>query len=167
MPNLEISLKDFEFLCKRKFTRPQLEEALEYVKGEIDSLEGDVLRIDCKETNRPDLWSAEGIARELAARAGKDVWCEKPMTRTIGEGQKLKEAIQQHGRIFRLNTWFRFEGNFYGLNSPVKPMKKLVDSGLLGWPLKFTVSKHTGFDWKFYWIGKSTHENYLEDYFEL
>ena len=34
-------------------------------------------------------------------------------------------------------------------------MKKVVDSGLLGWPLKFTVSKHTGFDWKFYWVGKT------------
>ena len=36
-----------------------------------------------------------------------------------------------------------------------KPIKKLVDSGLLGWPLKVTISKHTGFDWKFYWIGKT------------
>jgi predicted dehydrogenase len=77
------------------------------------------------------------------------------MTRTIGEGKRLKEAVQQHGRIFRLNTWFRFEGNFYGMNTTVKPMKKVVDSGLLGWPLKFTVSKHTGFDWKFYWVGKT------------
>ena len=77
------------------------------------------------------------------------------MTRTIGEGKRLVEAVQQHGRIFRLNTWFRFESNFYGMNTPVKPIKKLVDSGLLGWPLKVTISKHTGFDWKFYWIGKT------------
>jgi myo-inositol 2-dehydrogenase/D-chiro-inositol 1-dehydrogenase len=26
---------------------------------------------------------------------------------------------------------------------------------LLGWPLKVTISKHTGFDWKFYWVGKT------------
>ncbi|WP_415837234.1 hypothetical protein [Pontibacter korlensis] len=30
------------------------------------------------------------------------------MTRTIGEGKRVVEAVQQHGRIFRLNTWFRF-----------------------------------------------------------
>lgn len=89
-----------------------------------------------------------------AARSGKDIWCEKPMTRTIGEGKKVKEAVAQHGNIFRLNTWFRFDANFYGMNVPVKKIKKLVDTGMLGWPLKVTISKHTGFDWKFYWVGK-------------
>jgi myo-inositol 2-dehydrogenase/D-chiro-inositol 1-dehydrogenase len=89
-----------------------------------------------------------------AARTGKDIWCEKPMTRTIGEGKKVVEAIAQHGNIFRLNTWFRFDSNFYGMNVPVKKIKKLVDSGMLGWPLKVTISKHTGFDWKFYWVGQ-------------
>jgi len=41
------------------------------------------------------------------------------------------------------------------MGTTVKPIKKLVESGLLGWPLKVTVSKHTGFDWKFYWVGKT------------
>ncbi len=109
--------------------------------------------VDIVHVATPPHW--HGIIAADAARAGKDVWCEKPMTRTIGEGKKLVEAVQQHGRIFRLNTWFRFEGNFYGMNTTVKPIKKLVQSGLLGWPLKITVGKHTGFDWKFYWVGKS------------
>jgi predicted dehydrogenase len=109
--------------------------------------------VDIVHVATPPHW--HGIIAADAARAGKDVWCEKPMTRTIGEGKRLVEAVQQHGRIFRLNTWFRFESNFYGMNTPVKPIKKLVDSGLLGWPLKVTVSKQTGFDWKFYWIGKT------------
>ena len=30
------------------------------------------------------------------------------MTRTIGEGKRLMEAVKQNNRIFRLNTWFRF-----------------------------------------------------------
>jgi myo-inositol 2-dehydrogenase/D-chiro-inositol 1-dehydrogenase len=90
-----------------------------------------------------------------AVKAGKDVWCEKPMTRTIGEGRKVEEAVKQYGKMFRLNTWFRFEENFYGMKTTVKPIKKLVQSGLLGWPLKVTISKHTGFDWKFYWIGRT------------
>lgn len=90
-----------------------------------------------------------------AAKAGKDIWCEKPMTRTIGEGVKVKEAVERHGRIFRLNTWFRFHDRFYGMGTTVKPIKKLVDSGLLGWPLKVTVNAATGFDWKFYWVGKT------------
>lgn len=109
--------------------------------------------VDIVHVATPPHW--HGIIAADAARAGKDIWCEKPMTATIGEGKRLVEAVQQHGRIFRLNTWFRFEDRFYGMGTTVKPIKKLVDSGLLGWPLKVTVSKHTGFDWKFYWVGKT------------
>jgi myo-inositol 2-dehydrogenase/D-chiro-inositol 1-dehydrogenase len=112
--------------------------------------------VDIVHIATPPHW--HGIMAADAARAGKDIWCEKPMTRTIGEGKRVVEAVQQHGRIFRLNTWFRFEDNFYGMKTPVKPIKKLVESGLLGWPLTVTVSKHTGFDWKFYWIGKTNLE---------
>ncbi len=107
--------------------------------------------VDIVHIATPPHW--HGIMAADAARAGKDIWCEKPMTKTIGEGKRVVEAVQQHGRIFRLNTWFRFEDNFYGMGTTVKPIKKLVQSGLLGWPLKVTVSRHTGFDWKFYWVG--------------
>lgn len=100
----------------------------------------------------PPHW--HGIMAAEAAKAGKDIWCEKPMTRTIGEGKKVMEAVNAHGRMFRLNTWFRFKDNFYGLGTDVKPLKKVIDSGILGWPLKFTVSGITGYDWKFYWSGE-------------
>ncbi|MRG45442.1 gfo/Idh/MocA family oxidoreductase [Chitinophaga sp. SYP-B3965] len=112
--------------------------------------------VDIVHVATPPHW--HGIIAADAARAGKDIWCEKPMTATIGEGKRLVEAVQQHGRIFRLNTWFRFSDRFYGMGTTVEPIKKLVNSGLLGWPLKVTVSKHTGFDWKFYWVGKTNLE---------
>lgn len=110
--------------------------------------------VDIVHIATPPHW--HGIMAADAARAGKDIWCEKPMTRTIGEGRRVVEAVQQHGRIFRLNTWFRFDDVFYGMGTPVKPIKKLVDSGMLGWPLKVTVGRGTGFDWKFYWVGKTS-----------
>ena len=109
--------------------------------------------IDIAHIASPPHW--HGIMAADAAKAGKDIWCEKPMTRTIGEGIKVKEAVERHGRIFRLNTWFRFKDSFYGMGTTVEPIKKVVDSGLLGWPLKVTVSATTGFDWKFYWVGKT------------
>jgi len=109
--------------------------------------------VDVVHIATPPHW--HGIMAAEAAKAGKDIWCEKPMTRTIGEGKRVMEAVQQNGSIFRLNTWFRFADPFYGLGTPVKPLKKLVQSGLLGWPLKVTISKHTGFDWKFFWVGKT------------
>jgi predicted dehydrogenase len=107
--------------------------------------------IDIVHIATPPHW--HGIMSKAAAEAGKDIWCEKPMTRTIGEGIKVVEAVQKHGRMFRLNTWFRFKDEFYGLGTAVRPLKKLVDSGVLGWPLKVTVSGITGYDWKFYWTG--------------
>ncbi|MGV8878932.1 MAG: Gfo/Idh/MocA family oxidoreductase [Sphingobacteriaceae bacterium] len=108
--------------------------------------------VDIVHIATPPHW--HGIMAAEAARAGKDIWCEKPMTHSIGEGKRVVEAVKQHGRIFRLNTWFRFEDNFYGMGTTVKPIKKLVESGMLGWPLTVTVGKNTGFDWKFYWVGK-------------
>ena len=108
--------------------------------------------IDIVHIATPPHW--HGIIARMAAEAGKDIWCEKPMTRTIGEGIKVAEAVQKHGRMFRLNTWFRFKDQFYGLGTSVKPLKKLIDSGVLGWPLKVTVSGITGYDWKFYWSGE-------------
>lgn len=102
----------------------------------------------------PPHW--HGLMAIDAAYAGKDIWCEKPMTRTIGEGQAVVRAVQRTGRMFRLNTWFRFEGNFYGLGTTVRPLKKLIDSGMLGWPLTVTVGATTGFDWKLQlWQGRT------------
>jgi myo-inositol 2-dehydrogenase/D-chiro-inositol 1-dehydrogenase len=109
--------------------------------------------IDIVHIPTPPHWHA--LISVAAAEAGKDIWCEKPMTRTIGEGQKVAEAVQKYGRIFRINTWFRFEGEFYGSGSTVKPIKKAVQGGFFGWPLKVTVTGATGFDWKFYWVGKT------------
>lgn len=109
--------------------------------------------IDIVHIATPPHW--HGLMAAEAARAGKDIWCEKPMTRTIGEGKRVVEEVNKHGRMFRLNTWFRFKSTFYGLGTDVKPLKKIVASGVLGWPLKVTVSGITGYNWKFYWSGKT------------
>jgi predicted dehydrogenase len=109
--------------------------------------------IDIVHIATPPHW--HGIMAKMAAEAGKDIWCEKPMTRTIGEGKRVVEAVKANGRMFRLNTWFRFTGQFYGLGTTVLPLKKIVSSGVLGWPLKVTISGVTGYDWKFYWSGRT------------
>jgi len=109
--------------------------------------------IDIIHIPTPPHWHA--VMSVAAAEAGKDIWCEKPMARTIGESRKIVEAVQRNNVMFRLNTWFRFRDDFYSFGTTVKPIKKLVDSGLLGWPLRVVVGKSTGFDWKFNWVGKT------------
>ncbi len=107
--------------------------------------------IDIVHIVTPPHW--HGIMAKDAAEAGKDIWCEKPMTRTIGEGQEVVDAVQRNGTIFRLNTWFRFRDVFYGMGTPVKPIKKLVENDVFGGPLKVTINESTGFNWKFIWSG--------------
>lgn len=131
-----------------------LDAAPDKIKGFTDFRDLIAMRdVDIVHIATPPHW--HGIMAVEAAKAGKDIWCEKPMTRTIGEGKRVMEAVKQHGNIFRLNTWFRFADTFYGMGTTVEPIKKLVDSGLLGWPLTVTIGRHTGFDWKFYWVGNT------------
>ena len=101
----------------------------------------------------PPHW--HGCMSVMAANANKDIWCEKPMTRTVGEGKRVMEVVKAKKRIFRLNTWFRFQGNFYGFGTTVKPIRQVVESGLLGkGPIKCTFGGGQGFSWKFYWSGR-------------
>jgi len=112
--------------------------------------------IDIIHIATPPHW--HGLMSMMAAKAGKDIWCEKPMTRTIAEGLGVIDAVEKHGRIFRINTWFRFgrdRNGFYGSGISVQDAKKVVDSGMLGWPLTFNVGKHTGFNWKMNWSGRT------------
>ncbi len=71
MPKIEVSQKDLCSLIGRKLSVEQLAEDVLYAKGELDEADGDTLKIDIKDTNRPDLWSAEGIAREIRGRYKK------------------------------------------------------------------------------------------------
>jgi predicted dehydrogenase len=112
--------------------------------------------IDIVHIATPPHW--HGLISIMAAEAGKDIWCEKPMTRTIAEGLGVIDAVERHGRIFRINTWFRFGRNskgFYGSGISVQDAKKVVASGMLGWPLTFNVGRHTGFNWKMNWSGRT------------
>ncbi len=57
--------------------------------------------IDAVMISTPDHWHT--LISVLAARAGKDVQCEKP-TLTIGEGKILIDTIRKYGRVFQTST---------------------------------------------------------------
>ncbi len=101
----------------------------------------------------PPHW--HGVQSAMAAKAGKDIWCEKPMTRTVGEGKRVMELVKANGRMFRLNTWFRFQSTFYGFGTTVEPIRQIVENGLLGkGPVKCVFGEGQGFTWKFGWSGR-------------
>ncbi len=50
----------------------------------------------------PDHWHA--LCAVHACEAGKDVYCEKPLSLTIWEGQKMVEAVRRYGRVFQTGS---------------------------------------------------------------
>ena len=70
MPTILVDRDDFYRLVGDDYRPVKLEDDLELVKGEdkgVDPVTG-LLRIELNDTNRPDLWSAAGIARQIRAR---------------------------------------------------------------------------------------------------
>jgi hypothetical protein len=53
----------------------------------------------------PDHWHA--LQSVDAAKAGKDVYCEKPISLTIAEGRRLVEVMRTYARVFQTGTQYR------------------------------------------------------------
>jgi len=79
----------------------------------------------------PDHWHAP-ISIE-ALRAGKHVYCEKPMTLTISEGPKVAEAVRASGRTFLVGTQQRSDVRF-------QKACMLVRNGRLGELRRITIT---------------------------
>jgi myo-inositol 2-dehydrogenase / D-chiro-inositol 1-dehydrogenase len=74
----------------------------------------------------PPHWHA--LISIAAAQAGKDVVCEKPMTRFIAEGRAVVNAFKRYGRIFQIGTFGRFNASKSRQNIE---KHKMMQSGIL------------------------------------
>jgi len=66
--------------------------------------------IDAVCISTPDHWHS--IPAIAAANAGKDIFCEKPLSHTLAEGIAMVEATQRNNRIWQTGSWQRSEGLF-------------------------------------------------------
>jgi predicted dehydrogenase len=66
--------------------------------------------IDAVCISTPDHWHS--IPAVEAARAKKDIYCEKPLSHTFAEGVAMVEAVEKNGRIWQTGSWQRSVPNF-------------------------------------------------------
>ena len=79
--------------------------------------------IDAVMVATPDHWHV--IPSVMAAEAGKDVMCEKPLSLTVLEGRILSDAIKKNNRVFQTATENRSDVNYHR-------MMELVRNGRIG-----------------------------------
>lgn len=96
MVTVNFQLKDFERLVGKKFSKEQLEDAVLYAKSELESFDektGEVA-VEIADTNRPDLWSIEGIARSIRPfYGGKPL--ESPKMNASGLQVKIEKSVKE------------------------------------------------------------------------
>ena len=67
--------------------------------------------IDAVVVSTPDHWHV--LPAIAAAKSGKDVFCEKPLSITVLEGRVLSDTIARYGRIFQTGSENRSKWNFH------------------------------------------------------
>jgi len=122
--------------------------------------------IDALSLALPDHWHSIPVV--MAARAGKDMYGEKPLARTIREGRAMAEAVGRYGRVWQTGSWQRSVANFHrGC--------ELVRNGRIGKVTRVEVGLPTGggggnpaiepvpdnLDWDF-WLGPAPWRPYMK-----
>lgn len=79
--------------------------------------------IDVVTIGTPDHWHTKMLID--ACRAGKDVYCEKPLTLTIDEGKLIRRVVRATGRVVQVGSWQRSDHLF-------RTAVELVKKGRLG-----------------------------------
>jgi predicted dehydrogenase len=113
--------------------------------------------IDALSLAVPDHWHSIPVV--TGARAGKDMYGEKPLARTIHEGMVMRDTVNRFGRIWQTGSWQRSVANFHH-------GAELVRNGRIGKVTRVEVGLPTGgstgnppvseppegLDWDF-WLG--------------
>ena len=121
--------------------------------------------IDAVVIATPDHWHAAMAVR--AAEAGKDIYCEKPLSLTVREGRAMVNAARKHKRVFQTGSMQRSWKEF-------RQVAELIRNGYIGEvksikvnvgppPTPFNLPEETipeGLDWN-KWLGPNafTHFN--------
>ena len=123
--------------------------------------------IDAVVIGTPDHWHT--YIAIAAMKAGKDVYCEKPLTLTIDEGRKLVKVWKETGRVFQVGSQQRSDKQFH-------QACELVRNGRIGKIMRVQTNLPTGptggpfevkpvpqdLDWEM-WLGPAYQTDYVPE----
>lgn len=112
----------------------------------------------------PDHWHA--VQAVHSAEAGKDIYCEKPLSLTIKEGRAMVKATRDHNRVFQTGSMQRSWPEFRktvelvrnGYIGDIKQIKVNVGSSAASYSLPSEAIPE-GLNWDF-WLGPNTYHQY-------
>ncbi len=122
--------------------------------------------IDAISLATPDHWHA--IPAIMAAKAGMDIYGEKPLSHNLREGREMVNTVHRYGRIWQTGSWQRSIGNF-------RQACELVRNGRIGKVVRIEVGLPGGgssgpvkfleppphLDYNF-WVGPAEYRPYAE-----
>ena len=162
MPTIDIDYPEFEKLLGMKFDRDieRVNEVLEFVKGEVKLFDekADVMSIETKDTNRPDIWNVEGLTRALRGFLGletspREYKVDKPLMEIYVDerlsnirpyiGCAIIKDVKLTDAIIRgfMHMQDKLDQS-YGRNRQ-RTSIGLYDYGLIKSPLSYSVTKPT------------------------
>ncbi len=112
----------------------------------------------------PDYWHA--VHSVFAAEAGKDIYCEKPLTLTIREGRAIVNAVKKQHCVFQTGSMQRSWPEFRQAVELVRNRYigdiKSIKVSVGGPPEPYNLPKEKlpeGLDWNL-WLGPNSYEHY-------
>ncbi len=120
--------------------------------------------IDCVIVGSPDHWHALHVVH--AARAGKDIYGEKPLSLTVAQGREMVDAVRRYARIFQTGSQQRSDARFrYACELVRNGRLGRIHRVVCGLPAGETTGNHPpidppdGFDYDM-WLGPAPAEPY-------
>ena len=123
--------------------------------------------VDAVVIGTPDHWHA--VIAIAAMKAGKDVYCEKPLTLTVQEGRKISDTAQRRNKVFQTGSQQRSDARFRlacelvrnGRIGKIHKVEARLPNGTTGGPFPVTPPP-ADLNWDM-WLGPAPYTEYIKE----